>query len=65
MDAGADVDKTVSFLSGNTAVVTVLPNGLLTAVSAGNVVITATAGDKSAACSVALVGRCLYSSSNI
>ncbi len=48
VEAGADADKTVSFSSDNTAVATVAPNGLLTAVSAGNAVITATVGDKSA-----------------
>ena len=56
VEAGADADKTVSFSSDNTAVATVAPNGLLTAVSAGNAVITATAGDKSASCSVVVVG---------
>ena len=56
VEAGADADKTVSFSSDNTAVATVAPNGLLTAVSAGNAVITATVGDKSASCSVVVVG---------
>lgn len=56
VDAGADADTTVSFSSDNTAVATVAPNGLLTAVSAGNAVITATVGDKSAVCPVVVVG---------
>ncbi len=42
----------MSFSSDNTAVATVAPNGLLTAVSAGNAVITADSGDKSRPCSV-------------
>ena len=56
VEAGADADKTVCFSSDNTAVATVAPIGLLTAVSAGNAVITATVGDKSASCSVVVVG---------
>ncbi len=44
-------DKTVSWASDNSKVATV-ENGIVTAIAAGNAVITATAGDFSATCSV-------------
>lgn len=44
-------DKTLKWTSSNTSVLTVL-NGVVTAVAAGKATITATAGDKSAACEV-------------
>ncbi len=44
-------DKTVTWSSDNTAVATV-ENGKITAVAAGTAMITATAGDKSATCTV-------------
>ena len=45
-------DKNVVWKSGNTSVATVGADGLVTAVAAGNAIITATAGGKQATCEV-------------
>ena len=50
-------DKNVVWKSGNTAAATVGADGLVTAVAAGNATITATAGGKSATCSVTVKDR--------
>jgi len=47
-----DADGTVSWSSNNTSVATVDSNGKVTAVATGTATITATIGDKSAACEV-------------
>lgn len=54
-------NKTVTWTSSNNNVVTVDSNGNVRAVGAGNATITATAGGKSATCSVTVEERVTYS----
>lgn len=54
-------DKTVRWTSGNPQVATVDSNGNVTAVGAGSTTITATAGGKSASCSVTVDEKITYS----
>ena len=50
-------DKTVAWTSSNTAVATVDATGKVTAVAAGEAVITAKAGDKTATCAVTVTAK--------